>query len=71
MIAAATLLLFGFVLMLVVDVMRRDGDKIRAALDGHSWTAGPAGGRPVTIRFSPRRTAEGPGRMPAGLRAAA
>ena len=52
----ATLAVFGFILTLVVDVMRRDGAKIAAALEGRSWTAGPTRGRPVTIRFNPRRT---------------
>ena len=69
--AAVTLALFGFILTLVVDVLRRDGAKILAALDGHSWTAQPTAGRPVTIRFSQRCTAADPARMPAGLRAAA
>ena len=68
---AVTLALFGLALMLVIDVMRRDGAKIAAALEGRSWTARPASGRPVTIRFSPRCTAAEPVRMPAGLRAAA
>lgn len=54
--AALTLAVFGFVLTLVVDVMRRDGRKIIAALEGRSWTAGPTRGRPITIRFNPQRT---------------
>lgn len=49
---AVTLALFGFVLTLVVDVIRRDGRKVMAALAGRSWTAQPSAGRPVTIRFS-------------------
>jgi hypothetical protein len=53
---AVTLALFGFVLTMVVDVIRRDGGKVIAALEGHSWTAGPTEGRPVTIRFNPRYT---------------
>ena len=53
---ALTLALFGFVLTMVVDVIRRDGGKVIAALMGHSWTAGSTEGRPVTIRFNPRRT---------------
>lgn len=52
---ALTLALFGFVLTLVVDVVRRDGGKVIAALEGQSWTAGPTEGRPITIRFNPRR----------------
>ena len=54
---AFTLALFGFVLMMVVDVIRRDGGKVIAALEGRSWIAGPTEGRPVTIRFNPQRTA--------------
>jgi hypothetical protein len=69
--AVATLALFGFILTLVVDVMRRDGAKIAAALEGRSWTAQPCSGRPVTIRFNPRCTAAAPAGRPAGLRAAA
>ena len=69
--AAITLALFGFILTLVVDVIRRDGVKIIAALEGHSWTARPTIGRPVTIRFSrPDRAAE-PARALTALRAAA
>ena len=57
--AAITIALFGFVLIMVVDVMRRDGAKIVAALEGHSWTAQPTPERPMTIRFSrPDRAAE-------------
>ena len=68
--AAVSLAFFGFVLTLIVDVMRRDGRKIVAALQGRSWTASPSYRRPVTIRFSrPDRTTE-PARRP-GLRAAA
>jgi hypothetical protein len=53
---AFTLALFGFVLIMVVDLIRHDGRKIVAALEGRSWTAGPTEGRPVTIRFNPQRT---------------
>ena len=69
--AAVTLALFGFILTLVVDVMRRDGAKILAALEGRSWTAGPTSGRPVKIRFSqPDRAEVLPPQFPE-LRAAA
>jgi hypothetical protein len=54
--AAVTLALFGFTLTLVVDVMRRDGAKVLAAMEGRSWTAGPTAGRSVAIRFNPQRT---------------
>ena len=70
--AAVALALFGFILTLVVDVVRRDGGKIVAALEGRSWAAEPTHGRPVTVRFNPRRTeaALEPTRQ-SGLRAAA
>ena len=70
--AALTLAVFGIVLTLVVDVIRREGPKIIAALEGRSWTSEPTQGRPVTIRFSPQRTeaALEPKWQP-GLRAAA
>ena len=68
---AVTLALFGFVLTMVVDVIRRDGRKILAAFEGRSWASSPTSGRPVTIRFSqPRRAAEQVRGRPA-LRAAA
>ena len=53
---AFTLALFGFVLTMVVDVIRRDGRKVIAALEGRSWTAEPTECRPVRIRFNPQRT---------------
>ena len=53
---ALTVALFGFILTMVVDVIRRDGGKVIAALEGRSWTAGPTKGQPITIRFNPRRT---------------
>ena len=69
--AALTLALFGFILTLVIGVMRRDGAKIVAALEGRSWTAQPAEGRPVTTRFSrPDRAAVSDPQFPE-LRAAA
>ena len=68
--AAVTLGLFGFVLVMVVDVMRRDGRKIIAALEGRSWVADPTYDRPMTIRFSQRNRVAAPASQPA-LRAAA
>ena len=69
--AAVTLALFGFILTLVVDVMRRDGAKIVAALEGHSWAAQPTAGRTVTIRFSRLDRVAVSVPMSQGLRAAA
>jgi hypothetical protein len=68
--AAVTLALFGFILTLVVDVVRRDGGKVVAALEGRSWGAEPGYGRPVTIRFSQPDRVAAPARCPE-LRAAA
>ena len=70
-VAAVALALFGFILTLVVDVIRRDGRKIRAALEGRSWDAQHAAVRRVTVRFSqPSKAVE---RVPVrtALRAAA
>jgi hypothetical protein len=72
LVTAVALALFGFILTLVVDVIRRDGRKIIAALEGRSWIAEPGYGRPVTIRFSPRCTGAEPAlTAQPGLRAAA
>ena len=68
---AITLVLFGLVLTMVVDVIRRDGRKILAALEGRSWTAEPTAGRPVTIRFSQQRKVAERGLVKPALRAAA
>ena len=68
---AVTLAFFGFILTMVVDVIRRDGRKIAAAMQGRSWIAQPAAGRPVTVRFSqPRKVVERSPLQPV-LRAAA
>jgi hypothetical protein len=67
--AAITLALFGVILTMVVDVIRRDGRKIAAALEGRSYIAEP--GRPVTIRFSRPDRVAAPVRGRPALRAAA
>ena len=70
--AAVTLALFGFILTLVVDVMRRDGAKVLAAIEGHSWTAGQKAARSAAIRFNPQRMEVSPEpRWQPGLRVAA
>lgn len=69
--AAVTLALFGYILTLIVDLVRRDGAKIIAALEGRSWTAQPTSGRPVTIRFSRPDKAAVLARQSPELRAAA
>lgn len=69
--AAITLTLFAFILTMVTDVIRRDGFKIIAALEGRSIASKPRQARPVAIRFSqPRKVAE-QARWQTGLRAAA
>ena len=69
---ALTLALLGFAVSMLLRLVRQDGDKIIAALEGRSWTAQPpALARPVTVRFSPRCTAAGRGWPRVGLRAAA
>jgi hypothetical protein len=70
--AALTLAVFGSVLALIVDVMRSEGGKIIAALEGRSWTAKPTQGRQITVRFNPQRKAATlEPRWQPGLRAAA
>ena len=69
---ALTLALFGFIAWLLIEVVRQDGAKIAAALQGRSWAAEAAlPANPVTVRFSPRYTAAGPEPARAALRAAA
>jgi len=69
---AVTLALLGFVGSALTRLLRQDGEKILAALQGRSWTAQPpAPTLPATIRFSRPYRAAGLGPMPAGLCAAA
>ena len=50
-----TLALLAAVLATIVRLVRRDGQKISAALKGQSWIAAPPTPlRPVTVRFSQR-----------------
>ncbi|HEU4957984.1 MAG TPA: hypothetical protein VFT40_10205 [Sphingomicrobium sp.] len=62
--------LFGAILTLVVDVFRRDGAKVLAALEGRSWKAEPMEGRPVTIRFAKADWEAARSRLPELLAAA-
>jgi hypothetical protein len=69
--AAASLAVMGFVLAALVAMLRHDGAKIAAALNGRSWTAEAKSGRPVIVRFnSAYRAAEPASAWPA-MRAAA
>ncbi len=43
--ALATLALFGFALAMLVGMLRRDGRKILAALQGHSWSSAASAAR--------------------------
>ena len=68
---ALTLALLGLVTAVLVDLFQQNALKIAAALEGRSWTAQPTvSARPMTVRFSPRYTAERRVLAPA-LRAAA
>ena len=66
-----TLALLGAIVSLLTRIVRGDGARILAAIEGRSWTAQPAGGRPVTIRFSQPGRVAARAPVPAGLRAAA
>ena len=67
-----TLALIGFVASMLVELGRRDGLKIVAALHGRSLASGstlPAS--PATVRFSPRYAAQRAEPVRPALRAAA
>jgi hypothetical protein len=69
---ALTLALIGFVTSMLAGLVRQDGPKIVAALQGRAWAEQstlPAG--PETIRFSPRYMAVRPELARTALRAAA
>ncbi len=69
---ALTLALMGFVASMLARLVRQDGLKIAAALQGQSWASGsPLPDHPVTIRFSPRYMAVRLAPAHAELRAAA
>lgn len=69
---AVTLALFGFAVAMLAQLVRNDGPKIVAALQGHSWTAQPPlSARPVTVRVSQRYPASRPVRAQPAWRAAA
>ena len=67
----ATLTLFGFALVTLAEILRRDGLKILAALEGHSWTSEPNCPRPMTLRFNRRVPVNQPLQARPALRAAA
>ncbi len=68
---ALTLALLGLVFAMLVGLVRHDGRKILAALQGRSWISEPPSPRPVTVRFSPRYPVIQPLRAQPELRAAA
>ena len=65
-----TLAVIGFAVGGLRDLARRDGAKVKAALQGRSWTAQPRYERPILVRFNSSRRAEASAWRPA-LRAAA
>ena len=69
---AATLALLGFAIAMLAGMLRSEGRKIVAALQGNSWTSQPPlSVRPMTVRFSPRYPASRPLRARPAMRAAA
>ena len=69
---ALTLALLGMMVAVLAHLVRQDGRKILAALQGQSWTSQPASlVRPVTVRFSPRYPSARALRVQPELRAAA
>ena len=69
---AVTLALLGLVASMLASLVRQDGRKIVAALQGRSWTAQPpASFRPVQVRFTQRYPSARPVRQRQALSAAA
>lgn len=69
---AVTLAFLGLTISVLVSLVRRDADKIAAALAGNSWLAQPERTfRPVTVRYAPRPVMVAPVRRQTALRAAA
>ena len=67
-----TLALTGFAVAMLARLVRHDGRKIMAALQGRSWAAEPPyATRPVTVRFSPRYPVSQPVCVHPALRVAA
>jgi hypothetical protein len=69
---AVTLAFLGLTISAIVSRVRRDADKIAAALAGNSWLAQPRQTfRPVTVRYAPRPVTVATARRPSAMRAAA
>ena len=69
---ALTLALLGVAMAAIAQQLRRDGDKIMAALRGESWIASPPSPlRPVMVRVSQRYPTTRPIRTQLEWRAAA
>ena len=67
-----TLALFGFAILSLAGMVRAEGRKIRAALQGNSWASQQSSSvRPITVRFSQRYPASRPMRAQPAMRAAA
>ena len=49
---AVSLAIMGFVIAAIVGMVRQDGAKIAAALNGRSWAAQAKSGRPMIVRLS-------------------
>ena len=66
-----TLALLGFAILMLAGMLRIEGSKILAALQGQSWAARQSAIPAMTVRFSPRYPASRPMRAAPALRAAA
>ncbi len=69
--ALVTLALLGFAVAMLAEMVRHDGRKMLAALQGRSWISEPPSPRPITVRFSPCYPVTQPLRAQPELRAAA
>ncbi len=66
-----TLALLGFAILVLAGMVRIDGRKMLAALEGQSWAARQSAIPPMMVRFNPRYPASRPMRAAPALRAAA
>jgi hypothetical protein len=68
---AISLAIMGLVIAAITSMVRQDGAKIVAALNGRSWAAEAKSGRAVIVRFSSAYKAAEPAPAWPAMRAAA
>ena len=66
-----SLAIMGFAITAIAGMVRQEGAKIAAALNGRSWAAEAKSGRPIIVRFSSAYKAVEPAPAWPAMRAAA